>query len=124
MTTASTAAAASQAKMYNLVGVISAVALHQDVKNRPYAAFSLTRPNGKTQKCVVFAEHLPKVQAAAEAAQGGNVHLFGRFDRRSFTGADGKAATAVRFRTLWAGLPKSKAAAAENQNDDTAQAAA
>jgi len=123
MTTASTAAAASQAKMYNLVGVISAIALHQDAKDRPFASFVLTSAStGKVQKCLVFAEHLPKVQAAVEAAAGTNVRIFGRFNRRSFTGADGKPASAVRFLTLWAGLPKAKASAVEGQTEDTSEA--
>lgn len=114
----------AKAKTYNLMGAISSVALHQDKKDRPFASFTLTRPTGKTQRCVVFAEHIAKVQAAAESAQGGNVILWGMFDRRQYQKADGKTGSSVTFKALWAGLPKSKAAAAENQNDDTAQAAA
>ena len=112
--TASATATKTPAKTYNLLGVISDVSLKTASDSKPYATFSLTKgSDGKTVKCVVFAEHIEKVSEVVKAAAGTPVKLFGRYDRRSFQGEDGSTKTAVRFRTLWAGLPKAKAAAEE-----------
>lgn len=108
MTTTASTAAATAAKTYNLTGSVADVSLGTDRKGRPFASFSLLRTNGKTVKCMVFAAHIDKVKEAVEQAQGGNVKLFGRFDRRQFTGSDGKEHTAMRFHALWAGQPKAK----------------
>ena len=112
--TASATSTKAPVKTYNLLGVVSDVSLRQDKNEKPYAVFTLTKnSDGKAVKCTVFAEHVEKVGEVVKAAAGGNVKLFGRYDRRSFQGQDGKTKTSVRFRALWAGQPKAKDAPVE-----------
>ena len=119
MTTQNASATSTKApvKTYNLLGVVSDVSLKTDKNEKAYATFSLTKASdGKTIKCTVFAEHVEKIGEVVKSAAGGNVKLFGRYDRRSFQGQDGKAKTSMRFRALWAGLPKAKEAAEESDS--------
>ena len=114
MTTNTATATKTPAKTYNLLGVVSDVSIKTDKKGKGYATFAITKASdGKAIKCTVFAEHIEKVGEVVKAAAGGIVKLFGRFDRRSFQAEDGSTKTSMRFRTLWAGLPKAKEAVAE-----------
>ena len=114
MDTNTATATKTPAKTYNLLGTISDVSLKTDKNEKPYAVFTITKASdGKAVKCTAFAEHVEKIGEIVKSAAGGNVKLFGRYDRRSFQGEDGSTKTSVRFRALWAGLPKAKAAEAE-----------
>ena len=122
MTTQNVSAPATKtpAKCYNMLGVVSDVSLKTASDSKAYATFNLTKgSDSKVVKCVVFAEHIEKVSEAVKAAAGAPVKLFGRYDRRSFQAEDGSTKTAVRFRTLWAGLPKAKEAEAEDERAES-----
>lgn len=108
--------ASTPAKTYNLRGAVNNVVARVDVKDRPYATFDLARTNGKTVHCVVFAEHIETVKSAVMAAEGKPVRLFGRFDKRTYE-VEGQTKTSMRFRTLWAGQPKAKAAKSDEGQD-------
>ncbi|WP_145980918.1 hypothetical protein [Magnetospirillum sp. ME-1] len=108
-----TSTTATQPKAYNIAGVIGPIVLGVDRKDREYGTFTITRSNGKTMKCIAFAEHIEKVKEAAHIVQDGEIRLFGVFNRRQFKGSDGKDRTALSFRVLWAGAPKAKSKEAD-----------
>ena len=106
-------ASPNQDKKYNYVGIVHRLVVRQDKSGKDWVAFKLMRLDGTKVECVAFVDKA--AQFLGQFAEGATAKVFGFYEKRSFTGQDGKERTGQRFKLLWSGEPRTQDTVGDTQ---------
>jgi hypothetical protein len=106
MTETTIATTKKQDKRYNVTGIISKLVTGSMKSGLPFVNLALVRDGKKALNCAGFDKKASDLLASF--ADGSTVKLFGFYETRSFTNAEGATVATKRFKILSSAVPTVK----------------